>query len=207
MLKPSDRSRQCFLPPIPELDLAADWLSLAADAVLEGREEDAKQLIAKADLPILGEFAQRITGKVDPAIHWQSRMPTDVLTERIKQRMPSSSVEYGIYQRDGWRCRFCNIKVISPKARKLLVEMFPSVARWGRVNRDKHYALSALTATLDHILPHSRGGTNEEGNLVAACGMCQFGRGHWTLEEVGFTDPREWQPIVDSWDGLTRLLR
>lgn len=87
------------------------------------------------------------------------------------------------------------------------VEMFPSVARWGRVNRDKHHALSALNATLDHILPHSRGGTNEESNLVAACGMCQFGRGHWTLEEVGFTDPRERLPILDKWDGLTRLLR
>lgn len=207
MLQPSDRSRPCFLPPIPELALAADWLSLAVDATLQGREDEAKRWIAEADLPVLGEFAQRITGKVDPAIHWQARMPTTVLADRVKQRMPSASVEYGIYQRDGWRCRFCEIRIISPNARKRLVALYPTVARWGRANRDKHHGLSALTATLDHILPHSRGGTNDDTNLVAACGMCQFGRGHWTLEEVGFTDPRDRAPIVDGWDGLTRLLR
>lgn len=207
MLQPSDRSRACFLPPIPELALAADWLSLAVDATLQGREDEAKRWIVEADLPVLGEFAQRITGKVDPAIHWQSRMPTTLVADRVKQRMPSASVEYGIYQRDGWRCRFCEIRIISPNARKRLVAWYPTVARWGRANRDKHHGLSALTATLDHILPHSRGGTNDETNLVAACGMCQFGRGHWTLEEVGFTDPRDRAPIVDAWDGLTRLLR
>jgi 5-methylcytosine-specific restriction endonuclease McrA len=207
MIQSSDRSRQCFLPPIPELALAADRLSLAADAVLRGQDEEAEQWIVQADLAVLSEFSQRITGKIDPAIHWQSRMPTEVVADRVKQRMPSASVEYGIYQRDGWRCRFCEIRIISPLARRRLVELYPSVARWGRANREKHHGLSALTATLDHILPHSRGGTNEESNLVAACGMCQFGRGHWTLEEVGFTDPRDRPPIVDAWDGLTRLLR
>lgn len=207
MLPPSHRVRQCFLPPIPELALAADWLSRAVDAAVMGQDEEAKRWIAKADMPELGEFAQRITGKVDPAIHWQSRMPSEVVADRVKQRMPPASVEYGIYQRDGWRCRFCEIRIISPRARKRLEALYPTVARWGRFDRDKHYALSALNASLDHILPHSRGGTNEESNLVAACGMCQFGRGYWTLEEVGFTDPRDRAPIVDAWDGLTRLLR
>ena len=187
--------------------MAADLLSQAADAVLENRDDDARRLIIEADMPKLGEFAQRITGKVDPQIHWQSKMPSssELIGARVKQRMPSTSIEYSIYCRDGWRCRYCGVRLISPSARKRLVALYPDVARWGRLNRDKHHGLSALTATLDHVLPHSRGGTNDLENLVSACGMCQFGRGHWTLEEVGFTDPRSRAPIVDDWDGLMRL--
>lgn len=47
----------------------------------------------------------------------------------------------------------------------------------------------------------------DEPNLVTACNACQFGRGQWTLEEVGFFDPREYPPFLDEWDGLTRLSR
>jgi len=50
------------------------------------------------------------------------------------------------------------------------------------------------------------GGTNDEGNLVTACWPCQFGRGAWSLEEVGLLDPRLRAPIKDGQDGLTRLL-
>ena len=85
------------------------------------------------------------------------------------------------------------------------MEPDPEVARWGTRNADKHSALAALSASLDHVVPHSRGGSNEESNLVTACNACQFGRGQWTLEEVGFIDPREFKPALDAWDGLTRL--
>lgn len=69
-----------------------------------------------------------------------------------------------------------------------------------------HGAFFAMSASMDHVVPHSAGGTNEEENLVTACWSCQFGRGAWSLGEVGLLDPRTRPPVKDGWDGLGRLL-
>lgn len=39
--------------------------------------------------------------------------------------------------------------------------------------------------TIDHVVPTSRGGTNEWTNVVVACRKCQTLKGPWTPEEVG----------------------
>jgi 5-methylcytosine-specific restriction endonuclease McrA len=39
--------------------------------------------------------------------------------------------------------------------------------------------------TVDHIQPVSRGGTDDEANLVAACGMCNVSKGPLTPTEWG----------------------
>ena len=88
----------------------------------------------------------------------------------------------------------------------MLNKIFPDVARWGRRNNDKHRGLSILESSIDHLIPHNRGGDNNPQNLVTACGPCQFGRGGWTIEEVGISDPLARNPIIDSWDGLRRIL-
>ena len=201
-------ARRCFLTPIPQLSTAADLLASAADRLLAGDASNACQLVAEADMSVIGAYTALVTGSVNPLIHWQSAMPPGgVGLERSAQRMPSSGAERAIYVRDGWRCRYCGTRVIDRSSRARLHRCLPDVARWGARNADKHTALAALSASLDHIVPHSRGGTNDEPNLVTACNACQFGRGQWTLEEVGFFDPREYPPVLDEWDGLTRLSR
>ena len=188
--------------------MAADLLASAADRLLAGDAPNARQLVAEADMPVIGAYTALVTGAVNPLVHWQSAMPAGAVgLERSAQRMPSSSVERAIYVRDGWRCRYCGTRVIDRSMRARLHRCLPDAARWGARNADKHTALAALSASLDHIVPHSRGGTNDEPNLVTACNACQFGRGQWTLEEVGFFDPREYPPFLDEWDGLTRLSR
>jgi 5-methylcytosine-specific restriction endonuclease McrA len=122
--------------------------------------------------------------------------------------MPGRKTALEVFRRDGWRCRFCGIRILSLDAIKLLDAIFPDEVRW-RVKpyRNRNAAFNVLASSLDHILPHGRGGDNDMVNLVAACGSCQFGRMQYTLEEVGFIDPRARPPIVDAWDGLERLLR
>jgi 5-methylcytosine-specific restriction endonuclease McrA len=200
--------RNSFLPLIPELETAIELLDKAAHAMLAHDFDTARELIAQADIKEVCEFNAKITGPTDPAIHWQSTTPPSAVpsNERASVRMPTSKEEQAIFERDGWRCQYCGCRVISKRARSVLTKIFPSEARWGRANSDKHCALVTLTASLDHILPHSRRGTNEPSNLVTACGPCQFGRNQWTLEEVGFNDPRERPPITDSWDGLIRIV-
>jgi len=200
--------RNAFLIPIPELEIAAKYLDQAVNLIIDNKFELAKELIVRADFLEICEYSLLITGKINPAIHWQKEMPSESerSIDRAKLRMPSAKIELKIAVRDGWRCRFCETKVISKKARNILHDLFPEQARWGRKNNEKHCGLSALTSSLDHLLPHSRGGTNDPDNLVTACGPCQSGRNQWTLEEVGFNDPRQRKPIVDKWDGLTKLI-
>lgn len=206
MLRQHIPTRRCFMPPIPELSDAVQWLSEAADCVLAHHMPKARQFVVQSDMPLIAAYTALITGSVNPLVHWQTAMPADkqhVL--RSTQRMPSAGCERSIYARDGWRCRYCGVRVIDRAMRTKLHRLMPEVARWGARNADKHSALAALSASLDHVVPHSRGGSNAEFNLVTACNACQFGRGQWTLEEVGFLDPREFAPVCDSWDGLTRL--
>ncbi|AOG24161.1 HNH endonuclease family protein [Acidovorax sp. RAC01] len=201
-------ARRCFLTPIPQLSTAADLLASAADRLLAGDALNGRQLVSEADMPVIGAYTALVTGAVNPLVHWQSMMPSSGTgLERSAQRMPSSSTERAIYARDGWRCRYCGTRVIDRSMRARFHRCLPDVARWGARNADKHTALAALSASLDHIVPHSRGGTNDEPNFVTACNACQFGRGQWTLEEVGFFDPREYPPVLDEWDGLMRLSR
>lgn len=54
--------------------------------------------------------------------------------------MPSKAEELAVFQRDGWRCRVCGVRVLFPKAVKKLRDLFPEAARWGRRNVDQHSA-------------------------------------------------------------------
>ena len=201
--------RNAFLPPIPELDIAASLLDDVVKAVLDNDYDSAKKYLIEADVSEICEYSALITGPINLEIHWQTELPPSSVRseDRAEMRMPSAKVELDIANRDGWRCRFCEVRVISKKARNILHNLFPEEARWGRRNHEKHCALAALTSSLDHLLPHSRGGSNNPENLVTACGPCQFGRNQWTLVEVGFNDPRDRMPMLDSWDGLNRLLQ
>lgn len=198
--------RRSLLDPIPEFDLAAKLLDAAAEAVLLGQLDHAASLIVGADFPKIMDYTKRIVGKMSQEVHRQTRRPIVLPKgERDKIRMPSEKVQEDIFMRDGWRCRFCCVKVVSKKARSVLVKRFPNETHWGPKEFLRHSALYSMTASLDHVLPHSRGGTNDPENLVTACYCCQFGRGEWTLEESELLDPRNFVPVVDAWDGLSRL--
>lgn len=61
-----------------------------------------------------------------------------------------------IYERDGWCCVWCSKEV----ARAL----FPS----GDLTRQ---------ASIDHVVPRARGGTNKHTNLITCCSTCNANRG------------------------------
>lgn len=200
--------RRSFLPPIPEYKAAADLLSRAADALLAGDSAACERYLCEADLRALRDFSYLVCGPINPSIHRQTKNPVyERSAVRVGPRMPSKAVEHEVFARDGWRCRYCSSRVILKEARKRFVEAHPSIARWGKTNEDKHFGLATLAASIDHVKPFKRGGGNEPGNLVTACGPCQFGRNQWLLSEVEIVDPRDFPPLIDEWDGLSRLLR
>lgn len=200
--------RRCLLPPIPELELAAKLLDAAADALLAGYDTLAGELIAQANNPLIFKHAVRLFGPMTAEVHRQTRRPKTIdESAREETRMPSLSVQRAIFVRDGWRCRFCTTRVFSRKARRNLIQWFPKQTHWDAGEYARHTALYSMAASLDHVVPYSRGGSNDVSNFVTACYCCQCGRGEWTLEEMELIDPRSVAPVVDGWDGLSRLDR
>lgn len=198
--------RTCLLSPLPEHDSAADMLSEAADAILAGDLDLARNLVRRADMPVLLAHTNLVMSDTDPAI--QRKRPIAISAgklPRVASRMPSPEATKALFARDGWRCRFCDCRVIPPKVRTAMRSVLPGAIPWSEPD-PFHGAFVAMSASVDHVLPHSAGGTNEERNLVTACWSCQFGRGWYTLEKVGLIDPRARPPVKDGWDGLERLL-
>ena len=195
-----------MLEPIQELELAAKLLDAAGDALILGRMDIASKLIGQADMPEIMEYAVKIVGKMSPEVHRRTRRPDCLPSEqRDPTRMPAGVVQDSIFLRDGWRCRFCGIKVLSKSARDKLIRLFPDETHWGKKEFQRHSALYATASSLDHVVPHSRGGKNHISNFITACYCCQFGRGEWTIEEVELYDPLQRPPFIDAWDGLTRI--
>lgn len=65
----------------------------------------------------------------------------------------SDRVRFEVFKRDGFRCKYCGATALS----------------------------SALS--LDHVVPHSKGGSDDPANLVTACVPCNGGKSDVPLEQ------------------------
>lgn len=108
-----------------------------------------------------------------------------------------------IFARDGFVDRYSGLRLIFPPVLRLLSFMmpdeFPYQLHWK--TEVTHPAYYELSATIDHLVPVSRGGNNEESNLVSTSMTRNSAKGNWTLEDLGWTlhapgDIREWDGLI-----------
>ena len=201
--------RICFRPPIPEIFDCVSLIRTAVDAHLLNNHAEAKALLVQANSPIVRDWLNSVWGKESPYVQLRAipdGPPILNKSARLETRMPNAAEKAALHRRDGFNCRFCGIPVIRREVRQFLHSLYPEALPWGRTNVSQHSAFQALWAQYDHILPHSRGGTNALDNMVIACAACNFGRMDFTLEEVGIDDPRTRQPQHSDWNGLEHVL-
>ena len=201
--------RESFLVPIPELAKAADLLSQAADQMVAGNADQARELLRQADMPILRAYTASAMSSVTEGVHrWRAveNLPREIPKSERGKRAPSPAEEVAIITRDGFRCRYCGCRVVFRKAQTALSRALPGAVHWGNRDIELNAAFYTLKAVLDHVVPHAHGGGSDADNLVTSCQPCNYGKGNWFIEQVGLKDPRLRPPIVDSWDGLTRLI-
>ena len=202
------RLRQCISSPPSQIAEAARYLDAAVTAHLHGDASLAEQLFRAADMPEIYNWLKPIWADSDRHLRLSDSAPTPSIRKdlRVKVRMPSRIEKEQIHQRDGYACRFCGMPVIRPEIRARIRKAYPASLRWGRKEAEQHAAFQAMWAQYDHVLPHALGGTNDLDNLVLACAACNFGRGGYSLDDVGVEDPRQ-RPIPQShWDGLERFI-
>lgn len=117
-------------------------------------------------------------------------------------------IERAIYERDGYTCRYCDGPVIADSvlraySMRVGTEVFPV----GNTNLSRHGVMLAFRASVDHVDPRSRGGTDDVENLVTSCWPCNFGKSSYALDELLLDDPRERVPGgMPDWHGLTDFL-
>lgn len=199
--------RVCFRDPIPDIMDAAHYLDAAISAYTVGHLNIAENLIRLADMPSIRKWTESIWGKDSPYVQYRPIPYLSLPKEnREKLRMPTLAEKHKLHLRDGYHCRFCGIPVIRKEVRTRITKAFPDILLWGKQNIEQHAALQAMWAQYDHVLPHSKGGSNALDNIVVTCAPCNFGRMSYILEEVGLSDPRLREPISSKWDGLERIL-
>ena len=191
-------------PPTEILD-AARLLDAAVTAHLLEQHRLADELIRTADMPEIYRWLKPIWSDNERHVVIRDQKRAPGKAPRLKARMPTVAEKEQVRKRDRYNCRFCGMPVIRSEVRARIRLAYPSSARWGRKESEQHAAFQAMWAQYDHSVPHAMGGTNDLDNIVLACAACNFGRGSYSLEEVGLADPRLRPPQESSWDGLERF--
>lgn len=204
-------NREMFRTPIPDIFEAARLLDGAVSAHLLGRRDLAEGLIRLADMPVLRDYTESLWGAKSPYVQLrciENPLQSIPVDERAKSRMPTLREQAILFERDGYHCRLCGIPVISKEVRSRIIKAYPEALRWGTRNKnaEQHTAFQLMWATFDHVVPHSRGGTNDLDNVIVICQPCNCAKVDYTLEELGLQDPRSRPPIKSTWDGLTRFV-
>ena len=186
-----------------------DRMSLAADLFVNGRPQEAIGEVRRADLEPLRDWfhaAQKTRSVLACNGFIRSQLPKPASDLKVEAKDASRRQCNRVFERDGWCCRFCGIRVIDPRAIMRIRRLVPGFP-WGKgtTNLTRH-ACQAVRGTHDHVLPRSWGGLNEDSNLVTACWACQFSRVHYRTEDCGIADPRDRDPVHTEWDGLLRIL-
>jgi 5-methylcytosine-specific restriction endonuclease McrA len=97
---------------------------------------------------------------------WETRVPAVLmLNEYQKPKTGVRVSRYNIYLRDKFRCQYCDIPV------------------------------TEKTATLDHVLPISKGGKSNWTNLTTACKPC-----NWSKSDKTHLKPKVMPHRPDYWE-------
>ena len=198
--------QRCFREPIPQIFDAARYLDAAVSAHLTGRTKLAEELFSVANDKAVWVWTDSVWGKESKYVRVSRTTATKTTVERASARMPTIEQRAAVLARDRYHCRYCGIPVIRAEIRKAVHRAYPLAVPWGRTNALQHAAFQAMWAQYDHVVPHTHGGRNELDNLVLACAACNFGKMHYTLEELGIADPRMFATENPWWNGLERFL-
>jgi 5-methylcytosine-specific restriction endonuclease McrA len=195
--------------PIPQIFQAWDLLNKAVDAHLIDDRLLAESLFNKANIREVWEWLN--PGWSRPELHVVLAAPPDdtvIVSKNLRDpdRNIAPAIRSAVLQRDGYRCRYCGIPVISAEIRKLVHRLYPRAVPWEPYDVTKqHAAFACFWLQYDHVVPHSHGGLSSLDNVVVSCALCNFGKDRFTLRQLGVADPRLRTPLPSEWDGLERL--
>lgn len=122
---------------------------------------------------------------------------------RVSVRSPKQ-FQNAVFERDGYRCRYCGNKLISQDFTRLFIkELGSPIFKKGNTNLSTHGIIHITWPVADHVTPWNQGGKTDLTNLVSSCAPCNYGKDGYTIEQLGIQNPFSRSPITDNWKGLT----
>ncbi len=204
-IDPSAWDKNCPLRVPSEYDNAVDLFAGAILLFAKGKRDECISKIEEIDNvgitnwyvehgQMSGFYRNKIIG-INPG----NKLP---IADRYPVRSPAR-LQDKVFERDGYRCRYCGNKLISQHILKEFAKKLnsPSFTK-GSTNLTSHAVIHLTWPAADHVVPWSYGGTTTLDNLVASCAPCNYGKADFTLEQIGISDPFSRKPFIDEWNGL-----
>lgn len=190
----------CLMPPPPSLVAAPDLLSAVATAIESGDPRTARVALVAIDVEACATYwaeceQLRCTVRHDDKAH-------SYVGTREKGSV-NADLRRRITARDGWRCRYCSLRVVDGVFFARLMRAVPDVFH-DNVLESPNAICRIFTFVPDHVVPLAAGGPRDaEGNLVTSCGACNYpAKFSCLLDELGVEDPFTRAPVLDGWSGL-----
>ena len=121
---------------------------------------------------------------------------------RDPERSPKK-LQNSVFERDGYKCRYCGNKLISQDFIRLFIKKLNSpFFKRGDTNLTTHGIIHLSWPVADHVIPWNLGGKTNLSNLISSCASCNYGKDGYTIEQLGISNPFNRVPIIDKWDGL-----
>jgi hypothetical protein len=160
----------------------------------------ARQQLARVDTGALAVYRQI---RLDTAAKAQAFTRQPQPAGRVRRSMETTKLS--AFADDHWICRFCGTHTIDLRVLKhvsaVCPEEFPYHSNWKF--GASHLAYWTHSTSLEHLVPFSRGGADDESNFVTTCYGCNDARADHLIEELGWG----LQPRLESgWQGLTEHL-
>jgi 5-methylcytosine-specific restriction endonuclease McrA len=74
-------------------------------------------------------------------------------------------------------------------------------------NNHSYHGIWLMTAvTLDHIEPLAKHHDDSDENLVTCCWSCNFGKYHYTLQDLTLNGPKKGRGTTTRWSGTQDML-
>lgn len=193
----------------PQVHSAVAALIAAVDAHVAGDQDAAAAQFRKANCPDTWAWlndAWIVPRKNIVVLKPEGDSKPVPKAERDPDRNIHKSIKEAVLERDGYRCRYCGLPVVSAEIRKIAHRLYPQEIPWmSSIPAEQHSAFQVTWLQYDHVVPHSHGGRSSEDNVVISCALCNFGKDGFTLRQLDLEDPRLREPIPTSFDGLERL--
>lgn len=134
------------------------------------------------------------------------------LTKPVGKRCYGKRVATRVFIRDGFIDRYSGQRLVFPPVLRVismaLPDEFPYQEHWRTAVT--HPAYGELSATVDHVVPVSDGGSDEESNLVTTSMARNSAKLNWSLEQLGWTllpegEFRDWDGLVGWFLDYTKL--
>jgi len=197
------------LPYPKKFDEGIDRFVEAVNVAASGNRRQAREMVEAIDH--------------EPMVKWFDETAQHVGSVRLKLFGGESGKRSGggkrdmrvtrvrrIAARDGYLCGYCNIRVIEPEVLRKIDTLLDSGILHKRSkprnNRSYHGIWLMTAVTLDHIEPLAKNHDDSDGNLVTCCWSCNFGKYHYTLQDLKLDEPKKGRGTTTRWLGTRDLL-